>query len=179
MTESTYEVLYDIVSQRLQEHGEEMLYRKEVYLFSLNNEPGICDGEKLSSLSNNADFFQGAFISLLNRLPDEGVTKAWSSSIQSKKPQVFRAELMDTLLSSPEAVIKSSEFINNRITTTRIRPKQVLEALIPSEVTTGQEGNQQPAKAKEHLRMQDRLYKVYLGLPEPIRRVAHRIVRGK
>ena len=113
MTNTVYENLYDIVEQRLKEYDGKMLCRKDVYLFSLDNEPGICDGEKLSTLEANEDFFQGAFLSLLNRLPDEAVTKDWESNIKSKKSKVFQAELMNTLLSSPEAFIKSSALIND------------------------------------------------------------------
>ena len=49
MTNTVYENLYDIVEQRLKEYDGKMLCRKDVYLFSLDNEPGICDGEKLST----------------------------------------------------------------------------------------------------------------------------------
>lgn len=175
--ESTYEALYDIVEKRLQEHDRQMLCRKEVYLFSLHNKPGVCDGEKLSALSSNADFFQGAFLSLLNRLPDEAVSKTWEMNIKTRKPEEFQAELMEVLLSSPEAVMKSSVYVNNEITKPRLRKKQPLENLIQSGTDEKQEAA--PVQSQEQLGFKDRLYKVYLKLPESVRRVAHRIVRGK
>lgn len=178
MTKTVYGNLYDVVEQRLKEYDGKMLCRKEVYLFSLDNEPGICDGEKLSSLEANEDFFQGAFLSLLNRLPDEAVTNDWEPNIQSKKPTVFRAELMNTLLSSPEAFIKSSALINDTIMDPRVRPQPVLDQLVQVTGQAQTEDGGEP-QAAERPGMKDRLYQVYQKMPEPIRRVAHRIVRGK
>lgn len=178
MTNTVYENLYDIVEQRLKEYDGKMLCRKDVYLFSLDNEPGICDGEKLSTLEANEDFFQGAFLSLLNRLPDEAVTKDWESNIKSKKSKVFQAELMNTLLSSPEAFIKSSALINNTIMSPRMRPQPVLEQLIrTTDPVQPEAGESQPEPARPGVK--DRLYKVYQKFPAPVRKVAHRIVRGK
>lgn len=178
MTNTVYENLYDIVEQRLKEYDGKMLCRKDVYLFSLDNEPGICDGEKLSTLAANEDFFQGAFLSLLNRLPDEAVTKDWESNIKSKKSKVFQAKLMNTLLASPEAFIKSSALINDTIMSPRMRPQPVLEQLIrTTDPVQPEAGESQPEPAR--LGVKDRLYKVYQKFPAPVRKVAHRIVRGK
>ena len=85
---------------------------------------------------------------------------------------------MNTLLASPEAFIKSAALINDTIMSPRMRPQPVLEQLIrTTDPVQPEAGESQPEPAR--LGVKDRLYKVYQKFPAPVRKVAHRIVRGK
>ena len=60
----------------------------------------------------------------------------------------------------------------------RVRPQPVLDQLVQVAGQAQAEAGGEP-QAVDRPGMKDRLYKVYQKMPEPIRRVAHRIVRGK
>lgn len=165
---NTYADLYDIVEQRLQEHNIPMVSTKEAFCYSVQMEPGICDGRHMETMENPA-FLEAAFLGLLNRLPDESANTEWKHHMK-QEPEKFRQELLNDVIPSTEAILKGSSFRNNQIVETRQRDLFKIDLSFAATM----DGN--PTSSSRQ-RIIDQLYKIYLKLPGRLRLFLRKILR--
>ena len=165
---TTYEALYDIVEQRLQDTGRSMPCSRQAFLFAADMKPGECDGMQMTTMENE-EFFQAVYLGLFNRLPDQSAKLVWKAEMATTTDK-FRETLFDTLLCSPEAVTKGSCLVNNQLVPVKQRELTALNGFI-----LGKSGGQGAASAKEGWK--DRLYKLYIKVPLPLRKLIRKILR--
>ncbi|MCM1495716.1 MAG: DUF4214 domain-containing protein [Bacteroides sp.] len=164
---TTYEALYDIVEQRLQDVDRPMPCSRQAFLFAAGMKPGECDGRQLAVMENE-EFFQSVYLGLFNRLPDSGAKLVWEEKMKLNSTQ-FRETVLDALLCSPEAVTKSSCLMNNQLVPVKQRPLTVLDNYMLRK-------NGEPA-APVKAGWKDYLYKLYIRFPLPLRKLARKILR--
>lgn len=165
---TTYGALYDIVEQRLKNTDRDMPCSRQAFLFAADMGPGECDGMRMMDMGNE-EFFQAVYLGLFNRLPDQSAKLVWKEELATS-PDKFREALFDTLLCSPEAVTKGSCLINNQLVPVKYRELTALNEFI---LRKG--AGQADFSAKEGWK--DRLYKLYIKLPLPLRKLIRKILR--
>lgn len=165
--DSVYGKLYDIVENRLREYDKTMPSSKSVFLYAVDKEPGILDGTQTKEMKDDI-FFEVAYMGLLNRLPDESAKEAWKYQMQTE-PENFRAQLLDALIFSQEAIIKGSIFKNNQIVAVKQRDLRVVQISGVKQDISGDTIQKRGLK--------DRLYALYTKLPLSMRIFLRKILR--
>ncbi len=165
--DNIYAKLYDIVADRLQEYGLSMAGSKETFCYSVEMEPGICDGKQLEKMENPM-FLEAVYLGMLNRLPDEGAIAEWQYEM-NKDADKFRQGVLNEIIPSTEALLKGSCFRNNRITESR---QQELFRICVSEMA---DLNQ--TSDKNGQKLLNGLYKIYLKFPMRLRLMVRKILK--
>lgn len=164
---SVYGALYDIVEQRLHEYDKAMPSSKNVFLYAVDKEPGVLDGTQIREMKNDM-FMEAAYMGLLNRLPDESAKKSWECNMQLE-PEIFRTQLLDTLIFSQEAIVKGACFRNNQVVPVKQRELMAFQAFVTTRDIAAETDNKKDFK--------DHLYDIYLKLPLSMRMFLRKILR--
>lgn len=163
-----YEKLYDIVEERMMEHNATMPYSKQAFLFATKTEPGICNVANMNEV-NNDKFLELAYIGILGRLPDEGAKKALEYELE-QSPEVFQKNIFSNLISSGEAILKSTTIINNKKIPITVRNQELFKKVLS---VNGEEDHDLESERKG---IKTYLYAAYIKLPLSFRLFVRKVL---
>ncbi|MBR1442782.1 MAG: DUF4214 domain-containing protein [Firmicutes bacterium] len=106
-----YKYLYNYTKDRLSEYGEEIGYSQELFLLSTETEENAVDLLKIRDFENR-DFMAAAYITLLQRVPDDKAYAVWEDKFEEEKSE-FQKKVIKTIINSNEFRIKGMRIKNN------------------------------------------------------------------